>query len=213
MLMHAVACKWGCMDPKESLHWKLTLGRKSFASPGNWTCVSSMMVWCFNQLSYIPSLFVLLSLSFSNFLDGEILICLKQCDIPVHSGKPTRAPPPVAFQSSPHIGLTDNGPFGFLIHSRKIMEHFPFDFYSLQAYHSLQAINNVMSLGFVSPARASSSSSLQGHTSKFHCAYVPLCLYSTISTFQSVFSPPCLTLTLNLTLVPLCLTLTLVYCA
>ena len=30
--------------PKESLHWKLTLGRKSLAAPGNRTCVSGVPV-------------------------------------------------------------------------------------------------------------------------------------------------------------------------
>ena len=51
MLMHAI---WGCTDT-ESLHWKLTLGRKSLAATGNRTCVSGMTVRCSNQLSYIPS--------------------------------------------------------------------------------------------------------------------------------------------------------------
>ena len=37
------------------MHWKVTLGRKSLAAPGNWTCGSGMMVRCSNQLSYIPT--------------------------------------------------------------------------------------------------------------------------------------------------------------
>ena len=45
----------GCRTPKESLHWKLTRGRKSLAASGNQTCVSGLVVWCSNQLSYIPS--------------------------------------------------------------------------------------------------------------------------------------------------------------
>ena len=55
MLMHAIAHGvYGHMQ--ESLPWKLSLGEKSLAAPGNWTCVSSMTVRCSNQLSYIPIL-------------------------------------------------------------------------------------------------------------------------------------------------------------
>ena len=54
MLMHATA-HGGVRTPKKSLHWKLTLGRKSFAAPGNLTCISGVTVRCSNQLSYIPS--------------------------------------------------------------------------------------------------------------------------------------------------------------
>ena len=54
MLMHAVV-RGGVRTPKESLHWMLTLGRKSLAAPGNRTCVSGVTVRCSDQLSYIPS--------------------------------------------------------------------------------------------------------------------------------------------------------------
>ena len=53
MLMQAIA-HGGALTLKESLHWKLTLGRKFLAASGNWTCVSGVMVQCSNQLSYIP---------------------------------------------------------------------------------------------------------------------------------------------------------------
>ena len=52
MLMHAIA--HGVTDTYKSLHWKLTLGEKSLAAPGNGTCVSGVTVWCSKQLSYIP---------------------------------------------------------------------------------------------------------------------------------------------------------------
>ena len=54
MLNNAIA-HGSVRTPKESLHWKLTLGRKSLAAPGNRTCVSGVTVRCCNQLSYIPS--------------------------------------------------------------------------------------------------------------------------------------------------------------
>ena len=57
MLMPTIA-QGGVRTPKESLHWKLTLGRTSFAAPGNRTCVSGVTVRCFNQLSYIPSPYI-----------------------------------------------------------------------------------------------------------------------------------------------------------
>ena len=41
MLMHAIA-HGGVRTLKESVHWKLTLGRKSMAAPGNGTCISGM---------------------------------------------------------------------------------------------------------------------------------------------------------------------------
>ena len=56
-LMHAIAHR-GARTPQESLHWKLTLGEKSLAAPGNRTCVSGVPVRCSNQMSYIPILFV-----------------------------------------------------------------------------------------------------------------------------------------------------------
>ena len=54
MLMHAIA-HGGVRTPIESLHWKLTPGRKSLAAPGNRTCISCVTVVCFNQPSDIPS--------------------------------------------------------------------------------------------------------------------------------------------------------------
>ena len=54
VLTQAIAHE-GVWTPKESLHWKLTLERKSLATPWNWTCISGMLVRCSNQLSYIPS--------------------------------------------------------------------------------------------------------------------------------------------------------------
>ena len=48
----------GVRTLKESLHWKLTLERKSLSALGNWTCISGMTVQCSNQLSYSPSLLV-----------------------------------------------------------------------------------------------------------------------------------------------------------
>ena len=45
MLMHVIA-HGGVWAPKECLHWKLTLGRKSTAALRNWTCVSGVTVWC-----------------------------------------------------------------------------------------------------------------------------------------------------------------------
>ena len=55
MFMHAIA-HGGVRTPKESLHWNLTLGRKSLAAPGNRTCVSGLTGPMLYQLSYIPSL-------------------------------------------------------------------------------------------------------------------------------------------------------------
>ena len=54
MLMHAIA--HGVTDTYKSLHWKLTLGEKSLAAPGNRTWISGVTVWCSNQLSYIPNI-------------------------------------------------------------------------------------------------------------------------------------------------------------
>ena len=54
MSMHAIA-HGGVQTPKERLHRKLILGWKSLATLGNRTCISSVIVWCSNQLSYIPS--------------------------------------------------------------------------------------------------------------------------------------------------------------
>ena len=57
ILMHVIAHR-GVRTLKESLHWKLTLERKSLSALGNWTCISGMTVQCSNQLSYSPSLLV-----------------------------------------------------------------------------------------------------------------------------------------------------------
>ena len=46
--VNACNCTWGgggVWTPKESLHWKLTPGRKSIAALENWTYVSGVMVW------------------------------------------------------------------------------------------------------------------------------------------------------------------------
>ena len=54
MLMHVIEHR-GVRTPKESLHWKLTLGRKSRAAPVNRTCVKGVTVRRSNPLSCIPS--------------------------------------------------------------------------------------------------------------------------------------------------------------
>ena len=54
MLIHVIANR-GVRTPKESLHWKLTLGRKSRAAPVNRTCVKGVTVRRSNPLSCIPS--------------------------------------------------------------------------------------------------------------------------------------------------------------
>ena len=47
MLMHAIAHGGGDIrTPWESLHWKLTVGEKSPAAPGNRTCVGGVAVQC-----------------------------------------------------------------------------------------------------------------------------------------------------------------------
>ena len=48
---------WGVTD---TLHWKLTLGRKPLVVPGHRTCVSGVTVRCRNQLSCIPSFLCIL---------------------------------------------------------------------------------------------------------------------------------------------------------
>ena len=45
MLMHAIALG-GVRTPKKSVHWKLNLGNKCLAAPGNRTCVSGVTVRC-----------------------------------------------------------------------------------------------------------------------------------------------------------------------
>ena len=45
MLMHAIA-HVGVWTLNESLHWKLTLGRKSLDAPRIQTCISGVTVWC-----------------------------------------------------------------------------------------------------------------------------------------------------------------------
>ena len=54
MFMHMIA-QGDVQTLKESLHWKLTLGRKCLATPGNQTSVSGVMVRYSDQLSYIRS--------------------------------------------------------------------------------------------------------------------------------------------------------------
>ena len=49
MLMRALAYR-GVRSSNKSLHWKLTLGRKSLAAPGNRTCVSGVTVRCCKRL-------------------------------------------------------------------------------------------------------------------------------------------------------------------
>ena len=55
MLKHAIA-RGNVRTPKESLHWKMSLRRRSLAAPGNRTCVSGVTDRWSNQLSYIPAL-------------------------------------------------------------------------------------------------------------------------------------------------------------
>ena len=45
MIMHMIA-HGGVRTKWESLHWKMTLGEKSLAVPGNRTCVSDLMIRC-----------------------------------------------------------------------------------------------------------------------------------------------------------------------
>ena len=45
----------GVPTPSDSLHWKLTLGGKSLATLGNWTCLSSVSAQCSTTMSYIPT--------------------------------------------------------------------------------------------------------------------------------------------------------------
>ena len=42
--------------PWKSLHWKLTLGEKSLAAPGNWTCLSSVPVQHYTDWATSPVL-------------------------------------------------------------------------------------------------------------------------------------------------------------
>ena len=53
--VNACNCTQGLQTPKESLQWKLTLGRKFLATRGDLTGISGVTVRCSNQLSYIPS--------------------------------------------------------------------------------------------------------------------------------------------------------------
>ena len=52
------ACDYtlGCTDTHKRVCTESWLGEKSHAAPGNGTCVSSVPVWCSNQLSCIPIL-------------------------------------------------------------------------------------------------------------------------------------------------------------
>ena len=65
--VNACDCSRGCTDTvNESLHWKLTLGGKSLASPGNRTCISGVPVRRSNnwrkKLIYVNTFFLLLLL-------------------------------------------------------------------------------------------------------------------------------------------------------
>ena len=42
--VNACGCTRGCTDARQSLHWKLTLGEKSLAVPGNRICLSGVPV-------------------------------------------------------------------------------------------------------------------------------------------------------------------------
>ena len=53
MLMHVIT-HGGVQIPSESLHWKLTLGEKSLATPGNWPCVRGMPVQCSTSWATSP---------------------------------------------------------------------------------------------------------------------------------------------------------------
>ena len=76
MLMHAIAHR-AVWTPKESLHWKLTLGRKSLAAPGNQACVEGLTVRCSYQLSYILSHIYIHSSQ--NFTTGKLSIYALHC--------------------------------------------------------------------------------------------------------------------------------------
>ena len=52
-LMRAIAHR-GVQIPKESLQWKMTLGRKSLVAPGNRTCVSGMTIRCSTNWATSP---------------------------------------------------------------------------------------------------------------------------------------------------------------
>ena len=54
MLMHGIA-QGGVQTLKKSLHWKLTLGRKSFAAPGSRTYFSGVPARCCTQRATSPS--------------------------------------------------------------------------------------------------------------------------------------------------------------
>ena len=70
--VNACNCTQGLRTPKESLQWKLTLGRKSLAAPRNRTCISGVTFWCSNQLSYIPSLRFAQCCFWNSFSVGQI---------------------------------------------------------------------------------------------------------------------------------------------
>ena len=56
MSMHMIAHR-GVWTPEESQCWKLTLGEKLFAAPGNQTCISGMMVQCGTNWAMSPPQF------------------------------------------------------------------------------------------------------------------------------------------------------------
>ena len=55
LLIHTIVHE-GVWTPSESLHWKLTLGVKSLATLGNWTCASSVPVRLSTYWAASPSL-------------------------------------------------------------------------------------------------------------------------------------------------------------
>ena len=64
----------GVQTPLESLHWKLTLGEKSLAAPGNQTCIGNVPVWCSTNWATSPH--VVLFLFFFLFFLSGVSVCL-----------------------------------------------------------------------------------------------------------------------------------------
>ena len=58
MLMHALAHR-GAQTPYKSLHWRWTLWKKSLATLGNRTCISSVMVRCTTSWAASPPTLIL----------------------------------------------------------------------------------------------------------------------------------------------------------
>ena len=53
--VNACDCTRECTDTERKSARKVDSGKRIFATPGNWTCISGVTVWCSKQLSYIPS--------------------------------------------------------------------------------------------------------------------------------------------------------------